>query len=176
VLADAFITLAKDDRHAAVRLRYAGGWTAGDAPFVRDLRKRLEEAGLGDRVDFVRGFGRADRIRFLKSVSILSVPVPGGEAFGMHLLESLASGVPVVQPDAGGFRELVEATGGGVLYEPGDPDALAAALGELLLDPERARGLGARGGEAVHERFGVEKMAEEMVHLYLQLREREKAS
>ncbi len=175
VLADAFMKLDDDERHGGVRLRYAGGWTAGDMSFVGDLRRRFDAAGLVDRVDFVRGFGRADRIGFLRSVSVLSVPVPGGEALGMHLLEALASGVPIVQPDAGGFPELVEATGGGVVYAPNDADSLAKALGELLLDPERARGLGLRGSEAVRERFGVEKMAEEMVHLYLRLAERRRS-
>ena len=74
-----------------------------------------------------------------------------------------------VQPDVGGFGELVKGTGGGILYEPNTPEALAEALDGLLSDPERARRLGDRGRESVLDRFNVEKTASDMLAIYTDL-------
>src|SRR5438876_33858 len=82
---------------------------------------------------------------FLQGLSAFSVPATYGESFGLYVIEALAAGVPVVQPNHAAFPELIEATGGGVLCEPDDPHALAAALAELLRDPAAARAIGARG-------------------------------
>jgi glycosyltransferase involved in cell wall biosynthesis len=70
----------------------------------------------------------------------------------------LAAGVPVVQPRHGAFPEVLAATGGGLLCEPNQPAALAAALNELLGDPARARQLGASGCQAVQEKFSIAAM------------------
>ena len=76
------------------------------------------------------------------------------------MVEALAAGVPVVQPRQGAFPELVDATGGGLLCAAGDPNALADAIEELLLNPSRARALGEAGRQAVFERFSAEAMAQ----------------
>jgi glycosyltransferase involved in cell wall biosynthesis len=107
----------------------------------------------------------AEKRAFLQTLSVLSVPATYGEAFGLYVLEALASGVPVVQPRHGAFPELVEATGGGVLCAPDDPAALAAALEEVLGTPGRAAELGARGRAAVVARFDVEHMARGMLEV-----------
>ena len=65
---------------------------------------------------------------------MLSVPSPYVEPKGLYLLEAMANGVPVVQPRHGAFPEMVERTGGGVLFEPGDPDALAEGILSLFRD------------------------------------------
>jgi glycosyltransferase involved in cell wall biosynthesis len=136
-----------------------GGSTAADAPLLRSIRRRLVRHGLRGRMRVWRHFDRQDRISFLSTVTVLSVPVPGGEAFGTFILEALAAGVPVVQPRLGGFTELVQATGGGLLYEPNTPEALAAALGGLLADREEARQLGRSGRAVVASRFTAAHMA-----------------
>jgi glycosyltransferase involved in cell wall biosynthesis len=89
-----------------------------------------------------------------------------GEAFGLYIIEALASGVPVVQPRHAAFPELVELTGGGMVYEPGNGLALADALEPLLLDHEKARVLGEAGRKAVREKFGAEQMAHETIEAY----------
>ena len=57
-------------------------------------------------------------------------------------IEALAAGAPVVQPRHGGFPEIVQETGGGLITEP-NAKALADGIETLLLDPARARALGA---------------------------------
>jgi len=159
LLADAFVLLARGGRFPGLRLRLTGGGTRADAAFVRAVRRTLARHGLLSRADFVRPFGRGDRARFLRSLTVLSVPAPAGEAFGTFLLEAMACGVPVVEPRVGGFTELIEQTGGGVLYEPNTPEALAAALEGVLSDKVNAPALGQAGRNAVLSRYTAAHMA-----------------
>src|SRR5213076_471033 len=119
-----------------LKLRIGGGCGLVDEPFVNELRDRLSKAGLLGDVEFHPNLNRTAKLNFLRSLSIFSVPALYGEAFGLYVIEAMAAGVPVVQPRAAAFPELIEATGGGVLYEPGDVEALADALEGLLLDRE----------------------------------------
>ena len=88
-----------------------------------------------------------------------------GEAFGLYLLEALATGVPIVQPNTAAFPEIVETTGGGILYEHGSVTALVDAWEELLGDPARARTLGATGREKVFRDYSMPHMAEQFLGL-----------
>jgi glycosyltransferase involved in cell wall biosynthesis len=82
------------------------------------------------------------------------------------VLEALANGVPVVQPRHGSFPELIEATGGGLLVEPGDTTMLATRLSELALDRSRARELGEQGQVIVKQQFTATTMAEGTLAVY----------
>jgi glycosyltransferase involved in cell wall biosynthesis len=137
--------------------------TPEDARFVEGLQARLREKGLSEAASFRPNLEREGKVRFLQGLTVLSVPATYGEAFGLYVIEALAAGVPVVVPRHAAFPELVEATGGGLLCPPEDPAALAAAIGELLADPPRARELGERGRQAVLDRFSVERMAREIL-------------
>ncbi len=162
VLAEAFVTLKRRGRLPGLKLRISGGKTADDDAFVARVRTVLDAGGVGGDVEFFPNLGRAEKLEFLRSLSVLSVPATFGEAFGLYVLEALAMQVPVVQPRHGSYTELVEATGGGVLCEPGDARSLADALEALLLDREKIKALGARGRAAVEANFSVEKMAAAM--------------
>jgi len=166
ILVDAFLILKARDGFQGARLRVAGGSTTADEPFLDAVRERLAEGGAADDFDLLTHFDLASRQEFLRSLSVLSVPARHGEAFGMYVLEALATGVPVVLPRHGAFPELIEATGGGILYEGDGPEPLAAALERLLADPTRARDLGARGREAVLRDFAVEMTARRTVEVY----------
>jgi glycosyltransferase involved in cell wall biosynthesis len=104
-------------------------------------------------------------LTFLESLSVFSVPARHPEAFGLYVIEAMAAGVPVVQPRCGAFPELLEATGGGVLCRPEDPESLAQELETLLLAPERARALGECARKAVAEKFSARRMAEGMLEV-----------
>lgn len=166
LLVDAFITLKENPHLRDLKLRATGGMLGADIAYVGKLKKKLAERGMESDAEFLSDFDCAHRREFLRSLSVLSVPIPGGESFGMFITEALASGVPVVQPDVGAFPEVVEATGGGVIYDHTRPEALAAALESLLLDPDRARELALRGRAAVVERFGIDRMAEGVAGVY----------
>lgn len=84
------------------------------------------------------------------------------EIFPNAVGEAMACGRPVVAADAGGTGELVGGNGAGVLVPPGDSDALAAAVRELLEDPERRD----RMGEAARRRIAAEFPLARMIDRY----------
>lgn len=166
VLVEAFLLLRERGRVPSLRLRVAGGHTVGDRPFVEEILRRLADAGAAGEADFLGIPDRAGRQEFLRTLRVFSVPTRHPEAFGRFILEALASGVPVVQPRIGAFPEILEATGGGILVEPNNPAALAAAMEDLLLDPARARAMAEAGQQVVLERFSLKRMAAEVSRVY----------
>jgi glycosyltransferase involved in cell wall biosynthesis len=165
-LVDAVIDLRDRKGLENTRLRAMGGVVGRDRKFVRALRRKLAAAGAVADGDFLRELDLASRQRFLNSLSVMCVPVEGGAAAGLFMLEAWASGVPVIQPNAGAFPELIDMTGGGIAYDTSEPDALASALESLLRDPPLARELGQAGRRAVTERLGVGHMAENILNVY----------
>jgi glycosyltransferase involved in cell wall biosynthesis len=80
------------------------------------------------------------------------------EIFPNAVGEAMACGRPVIAADAGGTAELVGSNGAGVLVPPGDPDTLAAAVRELLDDPERRMRLGQAARQRIENEFPLARM------------------
>jgi len=165
-LVEAFILLKQRERTKDLKLHIGGGSGPADEPFVESLRERLKSHGIIHDVEFRPNLNREEKLKFLQSLTLFSVPALYGEAFGLYVIEALAAGVPVVQPRTASFPELVEATGGGVLYESGDVTALADSIENLLLQPEKLRAWGDAGRKAVFERFSAEHMARQFADAY----------
>jgi len=166
VLVDAFLELKKHPELKDLQLRATGGMHGPDFNFLDELRAKLTQHGVEHDVEFIDEFDLARRREFLRSLTVLSVPADEGEAFGLYIIEALSEGVPVVQPRAGGYPEVLERTGGGMLYDVGDTEALVKSLETLLLDPARARALGREGRENVYRDFGVDTMANGVAKVY----------
>jgi glycosyltransferase involved in cell wall biosynthesis len=172
VLIEAFVRLKADSRLANLRLRITGGHTADDARFIAGVQTRLHDLHMQDDVDFIIDFDTKTRLDFLQTLSVFTLPMPAAPAFGLPVLEAIASGVPVVQPDIGAFRELIEITEGGVLYDHGDMDQYTDALEALLLDPERARSTGRHGRDRALQVFSINRMATGTIGVYEQAKSR----
>lgn len=168
-LAEAFHLLAARDDVPPMRLLAAGYLDPADRPYLDRIRSQLAQRGLGDRFDYLGELDRAGKIDFLQSLSVISVPTALREAKGLAVLEAWANGVPAVLPDHGAFPELVQQTGGGLLCEPDDPPALAAALARMVLDPAFATDCGRRAQAAIRERFHAPLMARRTIELYRDL-------
>ena len=165
ILVDGYLALQRTGSHPDCRLKIAGSCTAGDAEFVSAMKKKIEEAGLSAKVEWRPNLTREEKEEFLRSLTLFSVPVTYPEAFGLYVVEAMASGVPVVNPDASSFPEIVAATEGGVLVPPGDPAELAAGWERLLNDPKELRAMGERGRRGVEERYSVTAMRDGFVVL-----------
>jgi glycosyltransferase involved in cell wall biosynthesis len=164
-LIGAFVRLKKRDGLGDLKLRVGGSCGPADQPIVEEARATLaKNNGLGD-VEFCPNLTRDAKLDFFRSLTVFSVPARHPEAFGLYVIEALAAGVPVVQPDHGGFSELVAATGGGRLFPAGNEEALADAIEGLLRTPEQARAMGAAGRAVVRERFTADAMAGEFARL-----------
>jgi glycosyltransferase involved in cell wall biosynthesis len=125
---------------------------AGDGEHRAALESRAAELGLGERVHFL---GRCDaaRVRALIAACRALVVPSIYEGMPLVVLEAMEAGVPVVASRVSGIPEVVVDGETGWLVPPEDPDALAAALAEVLADPGEARRRGAAGRRRADERF-----------------------
>ena len=158
--------LTKQGKHANVQVAVAGYLGDRDRKYLEDLKARVQEWGLADRIRFLGEVDRSGKQKFLNSIDILSVPTIYEEPKGLYALEALAHGVPIVQPRHGSFPEMIEATGGGLLVEPHSAAALSDGLTTLLEDPEKRLRLGKEGQEAVQQKLSAEKMAQLTAELF----------
>ncbi len=166
VLVDAFIELRKKTDMGNAQLRVAGWLGEQNREYAETEFAKLRAAGLADAFHYAGAVSRHEKIEFLESLDVFSVPTTYAEAKGLYVLESLAAGVPVVQPEHGAFPELLTATGGGWLTTPGDPVALAETLSVALADRERLSQFAAAGRAAVHERFNADAMGSNTLEVY----------
>ena len=160
LLVSAFIHLRKNLHHPDARLHIAGACTAGDEALVASLKQQLAAAGLAEQVTWSPNISREEKAAMLSSLTLFSVPATYPEAFGLYLIEAMASGVPVVQPRASSFPEIIENSGGGVLVPAGDPVALAQAWYELLSSPDALQSFREKGRHAAENHYSVSAMRE----------------
>jgi phosphatidylinositol alpha-1,6-mannosyltransferase len=125
----------------------------GDGPLRPHLEDLVRSHGLEDAVLFAGSLSDEERDRWLDRAHVFLMPsrLPatgrGGEGFGIAYLEASARGLPVVAGNVGGAPEAVSDGETGLLVDPTDHLALAAAVSGLLADPARANALG-RAGQA----------------------------
>ena len=141
----------------------------GDGANRQELEAHAECLGLGRRVIFT-GF-RTDVPDLLPEAAISVLPSLS-EGLSNSLLESMASGVPVIAARVGGNPEIVEHDVSGLLVPPRDSAALAAAIGSLLADPPLAARFGEAGRQRVAEVFSMERSVGEVERLYERLVEK----
>ncbi len=166
VLVDAFILLKQNQDFSAVKLKITGGKTGDDVHFIKEQKHKISKAGLDEMVFWVEEFEGEERQKFFDSVRLISVPVLNGEAFGLYMLEAMASGIPMVQPALGAFPEVIETSGGGVVYAENAPEQLAEALASLILDEEKLQEYSAAGLAGVKQHFDIHAQAKKMVKVY----------
>jgi phosphatidyl-myo-inositol alpha-mannosyltransferase len=140
------------------RLRVVGA----DPLSVRWLARR--EGFSLDEVDLLGGLYEDELTRELERASLLAAPALGGESFGMVLTRAFASATPAVASDIEGYA-AVATPESAVLVPPGDADALADALVELLEDEPRRRALG-KAARRVAEKYSWEPIARRLLSVY----------
>jgi glycosyltransferase involved in cell wall biosynthesis len=166
LLADAFVRLSRRVGDASARLEAAGYLSGNHRPYLDGVRDRLAKEGLADRFVYHGELRRERKLEFLNSLDVMSVPAVYDEPKGLSLLEAMASGVPVVQPRRGAFTEIVERTGGGLLVEPDNPDALADGLHALWRDRARREELGREGVAGIAAHYSIQQSARRLVEVY----------
>ena len=159
VLAEAYRRLRTRPGVPETRL-LAGGYMLNEhRPYFAGVQRDITAWGLADEFHYAGAPDRLGKIALYHQMDLFSMPATYGEPKGFTLIEAMANGIPIVQPARGAFTEIVQKTGGGVLVEPDDPDALADALYRLLTDRSRAAELGRAGAEGVRRHYTVEQMA-----------------
>ncbi len=162
-LVDAFEILSQ--RNPQAKLRFGGYLGAESKRYFRDQISRARRMKI-DMEYIGSPASRQEKIDFLKSIDVLSVPTDYHEPKGLYVLEAWANGVPVVQPNHGAFGEMISRTGGGMLVEPANAEALADALQTLNDSPDRRIELAQAGYEGVRQHYAANSMAEQSIAVF----------
>jgi glycosyltransferase involved in cell wall biosynthesis len=137
---------------------------AGQGPNEEALRAQARELGLHDRVRFL-GF-RTDIAEVEAGFDVAVLPSVGCDASSASIKEAMALGVPVIASDIGGARNIIDDGVTGLVVEPGNSEALAAALRAIFDDPRSARSRAERAVAEVRRRFSVDRLAVETLEGY----------
>ena len=138
----------------------------GDGAGRKELEDRAGRLGLAERVIFT---GFRNDVPDLIPEAAISVLPSLSEGLSNSLLESMASGVPVIAARVGGNPEIVEHDVSGLLVPARDSAALAGAIGSLLQDPQLASRMGEAGRRRVAELFSMERSLGEVERFYERL-------
>jgi glycosyltransferase involved in cell wall biosynthesis len=159
LLVDAFTRLVRSNEFPDLQLVAGGYVSRAYKTYMDGIRKAIRENRLEDRIKLLGTLERADKLKFFRQIDVFSVPAPYREPKGISILEALASGVPVVQPDHGAYPEWIHASQGGLLHRPNDSTDLAEKLATLLRDAELRQRLGQQGRQGIFDKFSSERMA-----------------
>jgi mannosyltransferase len=140
-----------------------GRVTAEHQSFAEELKRKVERAGLSNRIFFLGEVPSVDR--WYRRLSLYVAP-SRNEGFGLTPLEAMASGTPVVASDAGAYRELIEEGVTGAVVPAGDGTALTEAIRGYLSAPERAREAGGRAVDHVRTGFALGGEAMALIEVY----------
>jgi glycosyltransferase involved in cell wall biosynthesis len=165
-LVTAYVRLCShwDERSDGPRpgLLISGTVTPSDQAFVEEMKELLMRESLFEQVAFHPNFPNSAKGRLLRSMDVCAVPGPSTESFGLYLIEALACGVPVVAPNHAAFPEILNQTGGGILFDAQSTEGLAEALRDLLCDKDQRKMLAKMGQAKVQEHYTAQRMAREV--------------
>ena len=161
VALDAFAALARDNPRVSLAV-------AGAGPERDRLEQRARELGIAGRVTFEGWIDPHAVCARMGQASVVVLP-SRQEGLPVVAVEAAWAGRPVVATDVSGMREVVVHGRTGLLVDAEDRGALAAAIGEIVSDPDRARRMGAEARRHAEERFSLEAMMNAYESLYERL-------
>lgn len=157
VLLEACRLLGAEGREVEVTL-------IGDGPDRPRLEKQIAALGLESRVHITGFLSGANLDQVLRDVGAIVIPTTMEETAGLAAMEQMVRGRPVIASAIGGLGELVRDAG--LLFSPGDPQALAHAMKRIVDEPGLAASLGAAGRQRILLSFSYRGMIEAHARLY----------
>ena len=162
ILAEAFVTLKKRNTIKNLKLKIAGGYTAKDKRFLKEVRKVLRPY-MKD-VEIIDDYSPEHHADFYRQISVICVPLTFDEGVGLYLCEAFAAGRPAVEPATGSFPEITGEAG--IVYTPASDDVLANAIEKLLTDETLFRHCCEKALELSRTRYDDKVMAEKLIMNY----------
>jgi len=163
---DLFIRAAKRVSASFPGCRFVMVGAETDSGYSQKVSSLVSDLGLESCLH-IAGF-MDDIPSLMQALDIFVLPSKE-EAFGLVLLEAMANGKPVVGSRSGAVPEIVRHEETGLLFEPGNPESLAAALLDLLRSPDKREYMGRQGARVFDERFRLEREASDTETLYRSL-------
>ncbi len=143
---------------------------AGEGPLREKLEKTAEDI-RGCDVEFAGFKPRGELAQLIRRSMFVVIPSQWYENLPFSVMESMALGKAVAATDIGGIPEMVEHGVSGYLFPPGDSNALAGRLEELLSSPEIRKKMGLEGRRKARELYGPSKHYDEIIAIYERVRE-----
>jgi glycosyltransferase involved in cell wall biosynthesis len=168
-LTDAFIEIKSKNLVPELTLHVCGGYTGDDKPFISEQIKKIREHGFQKSVKIYPEFLGNKKLEFFANVDVISVPVRKYDGYGLYILEANGAGIPVAQPATGAFPEILEMTGGGLIYSPDSKEELVNTLVKLLNDRQLQKTLGETGKMNVKSKLSLETMSVALSDIYNRL-------
>jgi glycogen(starch) synthase len=141
---------------------------AGDGPGLSDLKSKADAFGIADATSFPGWIRPSETWSLLESASLVLVP-SRKESFGLVALEAALMARPVIAARVGGLPEVVADRETGLLFTSEDSGALAAAIEQLLANPEAAEQMGRRARDRALVLFGWDTYLNTYDELYRRL-------
>jgi len=160
ILIEALVLLRSRD--LPVRLRAVGSFETPE--YENRIRRLASQRNLESAIDWV-GFA-SDIDRELTSLDLLVLPSLFGEGLPMVVLEAMSAGLPVVASAVSGVPEAVRDGVEGLLVQPGDPAALASAIGRFVSREVSWNELRSRARQRHSECFSDLRMAADVARVY----------
>jgi glycosyltransferase involved in cell wall biosynthesis len=132
--------------------------------YLEHLKSKIP-AHLTSQVIFTGSLRQPELLPYYQQADVVINPSLS-EAFGMSLVEAMATETPVIATKIGGMPEIVDDNVTGLLVEPGNPQELADAAVELISHPDRAREMGTAGRKKVRQCYSWSKIVESLVNTY----------
>ena len=142
-----------------------GPITASNESFVAELKTKISQAGMDDRIVFTGEQDFADIPGIFSAVSVV-VALSDNEGFGLTVLEAMSSGAAVLASEAGAWKEVVREGVDGYVVPVNDLPAVTNKLNRLLSDENKIAEMGAAGRERVLKYYAVEREAKELCDFY----------
>jgi glycogen synthase len=160
-----FQVLARAIGHLRHRIPDIRCVIAGRGTYLAELQTQIDMEGVGEIVQLA-GFVPVDELRgLLKRAGCVVIPSLY-EPFGIVALEGMAAGAPTVVARTGGLAEIVEGTGAGVVFEPGNHIALANCIADVLTHPDAADGMRSRAASLLASKYTWDAIAAATLGVY----------
>ncbi|HEY53973.1 MAG TPA: glycosyltransferase family 4 protein [Caldilineae bacterium] len=141
-----------------------GGEDSAESGLAAELQALTRQLGVADHIHFAGH--RTDAPRLLLASDLLCFVPTLPEPFGRTLIEGMAAGLPVIGARSGAIPDIIVENETGLLVPPGDVDAQAQAIVQLLADPDQARALGAAGKRRAAAKYSIEQQIKQLAELY----------
>ncbi len=139
---------------------------AGSGPFEAELRKKVTSLGMDNIVFFAGALFGQSKNDFWRETDLFVFPTYHREGLPYTVLESLASGTPMITTRVGAIPDVIEDGVHGVFVEPHDPHAVAVAIKSLIDDREKIKSMSIACTARAREFYGVDRLARQFSELY----------
>ncbi|QOL27256.1 glycosyltransferase family 4 protein [Thalassotalea sp. LPB0316] len=145
-----------------------GAISTSNQEFVDELKAKIEQAGLADRIVFAGEQNFADIPKIFSSLSLVAA-LSDNEGFGLTILEAMSSEAAVLASQAGAWPEVVRPGVDGYIVPINDLDAVTEKLDVMLSDQEQLDAMGKAGRQRIIEHYTVEREAKELCDFFKSL-------